>query len=262
MRHMSAKRALTAVLAPLALTALLLAPSSASGATLPLSLCDPQQNTFSVTIDNPFDPLPVGQQWVYSGHEQGQTIGLQITVLGKTENFYSGRNKVTTRVVEELEWEDADGDGIVDDDEFVIERSLNYYAQTQDNPATPQNEGGTVCYFGEDVDIFHEDGTVTHEGAWRADDPGNAPGIFMPANPAVGDTFQQEVAPGIAQDEATIVRAGSTVRVPAGTFTDTITVRDFNPLDGSRGTKVYARNVGLVRDGPLDLISYSPPLNT
>lgn len=105
--------------------------------------------------------------WVYSGKEQGQTIGLQITVLGKAERFYSGQDKVTTRVVEELEWEDADGDGVVDGDEFVIEVSRNYYAQT---------EQGTVCYFGEDVDIFNEDGTVTHEGAWRADDPGNAPG--------------------------------------------------------------------------------------
>ena len=135
--------------------------------------------------------------WVYSGKEQGQTIGLQITVLGKAERFYSGQDKVTTRVVEELEWEDADGDGVVDGDEFVIEVSRNYYAQT---------EQGTVCYFGEDVDIFNEDGTVTHEGAWRADDPGNAPGIFMPAEPEVGMTFAQESAPDIAEDEATIKR--------------------------------------------------------
>jgi hypothetical protein len=197
--------------------------------------------------------LPVGQQWVYSGQEQGQTIGLRITVLNRTESLYSGRDKVSTRVVEELEWEDDDADGVVDRGEFVIERSLNYYAQTQD---------GTVCYFGEAVDIFNEDGTVSHEGAWRADDPGNAPGIFMPADPAVGMTFQQESAPGVAEDEATIVRTGSTVRVPAGTFTDAITVRDFNPLDGSRGTKVYAPDVGLVRDGPLDLVSYSAPLNS
>ena len=254
MRHTPEKRTWSAGLALLGLTALLLAPSSAIGAKpppLPLSLCA-DQNTFSLTIDNPFDPLPVGQRWVYSGQEHGQTIGLRITVLDATESFYSGQNKVITRVVEELEWEDADGDGVVDGDEFVIEVSRNYYAQTQD---------GTVCYFGEDVDIFHEDGSVTHEGAWRADDAGNAPGIFMPADPAVGMTFQQESAPGIAEDEATIVRSGSTVKVPAGTFTDTITVRDFNPLDGSRGTKAYARDVGLVSDGPLDLINYSPPLN-
>ena len=237
------------------MAAWLLAPTMAVGGKttqLDLALCAPDENTFNLDIDNPFFPLPVGQQWIYSGQEQGQTIGLQITVLDATESFYSGQDKVNTGVVEELEWEDADGDGVVDGDEFVIEVSLNYYAQTLD---------GTVCYFGEDVKIFNPDGSFTTEGAWRADDPGNAPGIFMPATPEVGMNFQQESAPGTAEDEATIVRSGSTTKVPADTFTDTITVRDFNPLDGSKGTKVYARDVGLVRDGPLDLISYSPPLN-
>ncbi len=127
------------------MAALLLAPSSAVGGKttqLDLALCAPDENTFNLDIDNPFFPLPVGQQWIYSGQEQGQTIGLQITVLDATESFYSGQDKVNTGVVEELEWEDADGDGVVDGDEFVIEVSLNYYAQTLD---------GTVCYFGEDV---------------------------------------------------------------------------------------------------------------
>ena len=242
----------------LSVIAVLVAPRSVFAAPeappLDPALCAPDQHTFTSDVENAFFPLLVDRVWVYTGKEQGRTIGLRITVLGKTENFYSGQDKVTTRVVEEREWEDADGDGEVDDDEFVIEVSLNYYAQTQDNPETPQNEGGTVCYFGEDVDIFHEDGTVTHEGAWAADDPENAPGIFMPAEPAVGMTFKQESAPGTAEDEATIIRSGQTVTVPAGTFTDTITVRDFNPLDRSKGTKVYARNVGLIQDGPLGLL--------
>jgi hypothetical protein len=68
-------------------------------------------------------------------------------------------------------------------------------------------------------------------------------------------TFQQEIAPGVAEDTATIVRFG-TVKVAAGRFTDAMTVRDFNPLDGSKGTKVYAPGIGLVVDGPLELISY------
>jgi hypothetical protein len=55
---------------------------------------------------------------------------------------------------------------------------------------------------------------------------------------------------------ALLVSAGKTVTVPAGTFTDTIRVRDFNPLDGSKGFKVYAPNVGIIVDGPLNLISY------
>ena len=250
MKHLRRNSVLSACTLILCVAALMLAPGTASGAPpetpLDPDMCAPDQHTFTTVIDNAYFPLPLDRVWVYSGKEQGQTIGLRITVLGETESFYSAQNKVSTRVVEELEWEDANGDGVVDADEFVIERSLNYYAQTEE---------GTVCYFGEDVDIFQEDGTVTHEGAWRADDPGNAPGIFMPAEPAVGMTFKQELAPGIAEDEATIVRSGRTVRVPAGTFTDTITVRDFNPLDGSKGTKAYARGVGLIEDGPLQLVS-------
>jgi hypothetical protein len=77
----------------------------------------------------------------------------------------------------------------------------DYFAQTTT---------GTVCYFGEDVQIF-ENGGVSTPGSWRADARGNQPGIYMPAN--------------------------------------------FNPLDGSRGTKVYAQGVGLIADGPLRLLS-------
>jgi hypothetical protein len=236
----------------LGLAALMVAPATVTGApspALPLdpALCAPDQNTFSLTIDNPYFPLPVGQQWVYSGREQGEAVGLQITVLDQTETlrFRGGRN-VTTRVVEEVEWADANANGVIDEGESLIEVSRNYFAQTQD---------GTVCYFGEAVDIYEDGEIVSHEGAWRADARGNAPGIFMPAEPQPGMTFQQELAPGVAEDQATILKFG-TVKTPAGTFTNAITVRDFNPLDGSRGAKAYAPNVGLVVDGPLQLISY------
>jgi len=222
---------------------------AAQGTQLDPALCDPDQNTFTTTIDNTYFPLAAGMQWVLSGQEQGTSIGLRITVTGETETFYKGRDRVTTLEVEELEWADENQDGIVDPTEELIEVSLNYYAQTND---------ATVCYFGELVDIYEGGEVVSHEGAWRADDPGNAPGIFMPADPAEGMTFKQELAPGIAEDTATIVSIGQTVAVPAGTFTNTLKVRDFNPLDGSRGTKVYAPAVGIIRDGPLDLISTSP----
>jgi hypothetical protein len=234
--------------------AIILVPTLARGAPttqLPLSLCAPNGNTFTTSVTNPFFPLPAGLQWVLIGKEGNQNIGLQITVLSGTESFYTKGNDgvptISTVRVEETEWEDTDGDGVIDAEEFVIETSINYYAQTQE---------GTVCYFGEDVDIFLPEGGVSHEGAWRADDPGNAPGIFMPANPQVGMSFQQEVAPDVAEDEATIVAAGKTVRTPAQTFTDTLRVRDFNPLDGSRGTKSYARDVGLIQDATLLLLSY------
>jgi hypothetical protein len=98
--------------------------------------------------------LPVDRQWVYQGTEQGQTIGLQITVLDQTETLYSGRRKVTTRVVEEVEWEDANGNGVIDQGDNLLEISRNFFAQIQD---------GTVCYFGEEVDIY--------EGGWGRREP-------------------------------------------------------------------------------------------
>jgi hypothetical protein len=237
------------ILTLLSLAALTVGANSASGAqgtNLDLALCAPDQNRFTLAIDNSFFPLEVGQRWVLSGKEQGRTIGLQITVLDATESFFHSRKALATRVVEEIEWEDANGDGVIGADEALIEVSLNYFAQTQ---------GGTVCYFGEYVEIYEGGVVVSTEGSWRADAGENAPGIFMPAEPEVGMSFQQEVAPGIAEDQATIVGTG-TVKVPGGTFVGTIKVRDFNPLDGSKGFKVYAPGVGLIVDGPLSLISY------
>jgi hypothetical protein len=233
------------VLALVALLAGVVSTTNAAAENLDLALCAPDRNTFTLAIDNRYFPLPVGRQWVLSGREQGQTIGLRITVLDRTENLYRGKRTVITRVVEEAEWADADADGVIDASEDLIEISLNYYAQTQD---------GTVCYFGEAVDIYEGGVVVSHEGAWRADTRGHAPGIFMPADPQVGMTYQQEVAPGIAEDQATVLSRGKTVTVPAGTFAATLRVRDFNPLDGSRGVKVFAPGVGIIVDGPLDLV--------
>jgi hypothetical protein len=233
----------------LALVVLILGVAPASGAQdqqLDVALCAPNQNTFTIEIDNRFFPLPVGQQWVLAGNEQGQNLGLQITVLDATERLYRGRQRVTTRVVEEREWEDTNGNASIDSGENLIEVSTNFFAQTQDD---------TVCYFGEEVDIYANGVVVSHEGSWRADADGNAPGIFMPADPQVGMTYQQEVAPGVAEDEATITRRGA-AKVSGTMFDDTITVRDFNPLDGSKGTKIYAAGIGIIRDGPLDIVSF------
>jgi hypothetical protein len=139
---------------------------------------------------------------------------------------------VTTRVVEEREWEDGE----------LLEVSRNYITAAED---------GSICYFGEAVDVF-ENGTITHPGEWRADEPGFFPGILMPADPRPGMKFLMEGAPGIAEDHGMIVGSG-----PAAGFRDTIRVRESNPLDGDKGFKVFARGVGIVVDGPLSLVSHT-----
>ncbi|HSE95769.1 MAG TPA: hypothetical protein VLD61_07740 [Methylomirabilota bacterium] len=151
------RRALTGGATALGLAALLLVPTGARGVDLDLALCAPDQNVFTLNIDNPFFPLPVGRQWILVGDDDGEILGLQITVLGEEEPLYE--NTVTTRVVEEVEWADTNGNGILDEGEALIEVSRNYFAQTA---------AGTVCYFGEAVDTFNEDGSISHGGAWRA----------------------------------------------------------------------------------------------
>lgn len=234
----------------LGLVALTLSPNSAwSGSkNLDLALCAPDQHTFTVDITNPFLPLsPVGRTWVLVGEEDGEPIGLQITVLNQTEKLYAGPHQVKTRVVEEFEWQDADLDGVIDADENFIEISRNYFAQTEE---------GTVCYFGEAVQDCEGRQCFPGGGAWRADDNAStAPGIFMPADPKPGMMFPQEVAPGVAEDTAKIVGTGPD-SVPAGDFAETLRVEERNPLEGDKGYKSYARNVGIIRDATLELISY------
>jgi hypothetical protein len=86
----------------------LAAPTVTTGAPTPQAQLDPSlcapSNTFSTTINNPYFPLPVGQTWVYQGKEEGETIGLRITVTNRTERFTFGSRTVTTRVVTETEW--------------------------------------------------------------------------------------------------------------------------------------------------------------
>lgn len=197
---------------------------------LDVARCAPGAGGFTIAFTNPYFPAPVGRQWVYEGEEDGESLRLEITVLDQTR-LVSG---VTTRVIEEREW--------IDDE--LVEVSWNYYAQAAD---------GTVCYFGEDVDIYEDPETI-HEGRWCASTAGNAPGIFMPIDPHPGMKFPMEIAPGIAEDEATVLGIGP-VEVPVGRFTETIRFREYNPLDGDKGYKVFAARTGLVVDGPAELIA-------
>lgn len=199
---------------------------------LDIAVCAPTAGPFSRRITNPYFPLPEDRVLVYRGEEDGAILKLRITVLDKTE-VVAG---VKTRVVEEREWEDGE----------LIEVSRNFFVQAPD---------GTVCYYGEDVNIYEDGEVVSHEGAWRAGQGDNRPGIIMPAKPAVGMTYAQEVAPGIAEDHAEIISIGEKVKVPAGTFKNTLFTRETSPLEpGAESFKRYAPKVGLIVDNVVELV--------
>jgi hypothetical protein len=201
-----------------------IAASAATAAqTLDLTRCAAGSGGFTTSFTHPwFFPATIGHQSVLEGEEHGEDVKVQITVLAMTRDV----GGVTARVIEEREWVGG----------ALLEVSWNYYAQAAD---------GSICYYGEDVDIY-EDGGIVHDGAWCASN-GNQPGIFLPAALTVGTRFRMEVAPDVAMDEGRIVGSGP-VTTPYGRFWETLRVREFNPLDGDVGFKVFARTFGLVVD--------------
>jgi hypothetical protein len=157
-----------------------------------------------------------------------------VTVLPDTATIAG----VKTRVLEERELQNN----------VLVEVSRNFFVQT----------AGTVCYYGEDVDIYQNGVITSHDGAWRAGVANARPGIFVPAAPAVGMAFRQEVAPGIAEDRVTIVAAGESVTVPFGTFANTIRFAETTPLEDGTSTKIYASGLGMIVDDVVRLTTKSP----
>ncbi len=201
---------------------------------------DIDEEDLSADVDNPLFPLPPMALLVYEGEkeDEGDVIDTRVEarVLPETEEVAD----VEVRAVLVEEYEDGE----------LVERTLDFYAQDRD---------GTVLYMGELVDEIEDGEVVGHGGQWLAGEGDNLPGTFMPADPQVGDVFEQERAPGIAEDRSEVVATGIRVRVPAGTFRGCIKTRDFDPIGGGTESKYYCPGVGLVReeaeDEHLDLVS-------
>jgi hypothetical protein len=70
----------------------------------------------------------------------------------------------------------------------------------------------------------------------------------MPADPKVGRSFEQERAPGVAEDRSKVVAVDVERRTPAGRFGGCIKTEDYAPLDRRTEFKYYCRGVGLVRE--------------
>ena len=198
---------------------------------------------FQTTIDNPFFPLSSLGPKVFEGEEEdpdtGETIKtrLESTVLPDTDMLAG----VEVVVLEEKDYEDGD----------LVELTLDYFAQHRD---------GSVYYFGERVDEYEGGKVVGHAGQWLTGEGDNQPGVYMPAALVLDQTFEQEKAPGVAEDQSKVVALDQAVTTPAGTFTGCIKTEDFSPLDNATEFKFYCPDIGLVREEPpgghLDLISY------
>ena len=166
-------------------------------------------------------------------------VELWITVLPETRDIRFSNNgqqiTVRTRVVEEYETVDGELDEI----------SRNFFAQCK-----PMND---VYYFGEDV--FDGEGHKEPD-AWLSGKAGARPGIIMPDQAfLLGSRYYQEIAPN-AQDRAEHTSMGFEVEVPFGVLQNCVEITETTPLEpGSESLKTYCPNIGMVRDGSLELVA-------
>ena len=198
--------------------------SASAGSLSPLgSLKDPpafDPSAFGSVIDHPYFPLVPGTMTHFAG--AGETIDVE--VLHERKNILG----IDATVVRDRVYVAGE----------LAEDTFDWYAQDQ---------AGNVWYLGEDSKEYANGVVVSTHGSWEAGVDGAQPGFVMEAHPRPGDTYRQEYAPGVAEDMATVVSLKKNVTVPYGTFDGCIQTTEFTHLaPGNRGSKYYARGVGLV----------------
>jgi hypothetical protein len=173
---------------------------------------------FTTTIDNEYFPMKPGTTFVYEGGAQHG----EMTVTSDTKKVMG----VECVVVDHREWEDGK----------LIERTYDWFAQ---------DKKGTVWYFGEDTKEYENGKVVSTAGSWEAGVDGAKPGIIMPADPKVGESYHQEYYPGEAMDMAKVLSLNASVTLPYGSFDSALETREWTPLQpGFSEKKYYVRGVG------------------
>jgi hypothetical protein len=233
-------RRITVLLAAMAPLAAAGAPPDGFTDQFPFAACD-----FKPYGGNAFLDLSAGRQLYYSNvrcvgaGECDELEELWITMLPETRlirYFDNGtQREARTRVMQEFETVDGD----------VEEISRNYVAS-----CAPMND---VYYFGEDV----TDGDGNPEpDSWLAGRDGARPGILMPDRAfLLGSRYYQELAVN-AQDRGEHTALGLEIAVPAGAYRNCVEVTETSPLEpGHESLKYYCPNIGMVRDGDLELMA-------
>jgi len=216
-------------------------PAGVDGLEIPTPSPDP--GDFAERIDNPYLPLAPGSVWTYEETGSEGTLTITVTVTDQTREVAG----VQTTVVHD-EVRDAAGE--------LVEDTFDWYAQ---------DTAGNVWYFGEDTTEYDGDQTST-EGSWQAGVDGAMAGVVMLAAPRVGDGYQQEFLPGVAEDQAEVLEIDGTVDLDLESYDTVVVTADTTPLEPElEEHKFYAPDIGLVAeetvrggDERVVLTSYTP----
>jgi hypothetical protein len=173
---------------------------------------------FTTNIDNEYFPMEPGTTFFY----EGGTEHSEMTVTHQTKKVMG----VECVVVDDRAWENGQ----------LIEKTYDWFAQDKE---------GTVWYFGEDTKEYENGKVVSTKGSWEAGVDGAKPGVIMPADPKVGQSYHQEYYPGEAMDMARVLSFDASVSVPYDWFDHALETREWTPLQpGFSEKKYYVRGVG------------------
>ena len=181
-------------------------------------------------VTNPLFPASRVDQLVHLGVEAGELSRFEVTRLPGTKAITFGGRTVQALRVQFL----------ASSDSTIVEVATDYFAQADD---------GTVWYLGENVSGYENGVVATHEGTWvtgtrRPDGRLFAPGVIMPAEPAVGDVFFPENNPPFVFEKVTVKATGLTLPDgPRGTIGGALRTRE-DLLDGSSEEKLFAPGYG------------------
>jgi hypothetical protein len=195
-------------------------------------------------IDNPYLPLQPGTTLSYRGKLDGKSATDVVSVTNRTKVILG----VTTTVVHDQVFIKGE----------LVEDTEDWFAQDSE---------GNVWYFGEDTKELEDGQVVSTEGSWEAGVDNARAGIFMPAEPKVGQIFKQEDARNVAEDCSRIVDLNASVKTPFVTSNDALKTEEFSLLEPDvLDNKYYVRDIGLVReqtiqggDDVLELVSVTRP---
>ena len=186
--------------------------AAAAGGTPPM----PPASSFSAHVNNPWFPLEPGTRWVYTGVKDGKRSRDVVTATHATETI----DGVPCVAVHDMLYLRG----------RLEERTTDWYSQ---------DSKGNVWYFGENTAELDRHGHVTStEGTWRTGVHGAKPGIFMLANPRVGQTGRQEFLKGHAEDHFKVVAIFGNKM---------LLTQETTPLEpGVIDHKFYVRGIGTV----------------
>lgn len=206
----------------------------------------PDYGKGSATITNRFLPISSFHRCTLRGRDGSQRLGIVRILQPHPRSIRFGGRKVRAAVVRDTVTNLRS--------DRRIERTIDYFAQ---------DRRGSVHYLGEDVDEFLPNGSVSHEGQWRAGRDGARPGLLMPAQPSVGRKFRSENAVGIAIEKDKVVAKGGTEAVHGQAYGHVMTIREHAtfPKPGEFEAKTYAPGVGVITEanGGVGLVGCSGP---